>query len=223
MPSVLLFYPTLMTNIAIADDHVLFRKLLRQFIEEKLQMPVLFEAGNGKELLSLLSSREEQKMPDIIIMDIGMPVMNGQEATSAVKAKYPSIKILAISSMVHEHTLRDMLQRGAHGFVSKNAAPDVLDEAIKTVITGKLYIQEQMLPERQVKYALHEPKPFLSHKQLTFLQLCVSDKSYKEIASDMQVSPNTVESYREDLFKKLNIKTRQGLVIYAFMTGLIAL
>ncbi|MFL9482677.1 response regulator [Chitinophagaceae bacterium LWZ2-11] len=207
-----------MKTIAVADDHALFRKMLIQLIELSSDWKVIMEAQNGEELLHQLNTTDTY--PDIILMDILMPVMDGKEATSFIQIHYPEIKIIALSALMHDHVILDMLRRGASGFITKQIEPEKLIIAIDTVMNKGIYIEEGLCENYSFINHPKFEKPILSDKQITFLKLCTSDKPYKEIADIMNISPNTADSYREELFRKLNIKTRQGLAIYAFKAGL---
>jgi DNA-binding NarL/FixJ family response regulator len=199
-----------MIKIALVEDHSLFRTMLRKFIEVTLGWLVIMEACNGADCIQQLTEAIQQ--PDILLMDISMPVMDGRQATAIITGLFPSIKIIGISSLLHEHVINDMLTKGAKGFISKSADEQVFLKCVHSVMDNHLFI-ETVLEENNDNT---EMTVIITDKQKQFLRLCATDKGYKEIANIMHISYSTVDSYRAELFKKLNVNSRQGLVIYAF-------
>src|SRR5476651_565131 len=200
--------------IAIVDDHTLFRNGVAGLMGEFEELHVVFEAGNGQELQQMLT---KHTLPQVILMDINMPVMDGYAATQWVKEKYPQIKILALSMFEDDKAVIRMIRSGASGYVLKESKPRELLEAIKTIHTKGVYINELVSGKLIRSMTDNEPNHF-SKKELEFLKLCCSELTYKEIADQMFISPRTVDNYREALFQKLNIKSRTGLVLYAIQS-----
>ena len=199
-------------NIAIIDDHTLFRNGVAALMREFEELEVVFEAENGEQMQLMFV---KHRLPQVILMDINMPVMDGYAATKWVKDKYPQIKILALSMFEDDKAVIRMLKSGASGYVLKESRPKELLEAIKTINEKGVYINEMVSGKLFRQISGKEEKLDLSKKEMEFLKLCCSELTYKEIASIMFVSPRTVDNYRESLFEKLHLKSRTGLVLYA--------
>jgi len=198
--------------IAIVDDHTLFRSGVAGLMSEFAELQVVFEAGNGQHLQQMLP---KHPLPQVILMDINMPVMDGYDSTRWVKENYPQIKVLALSMFEDDKAVIKMIKCGASGYVLKESKPKELLEAIKTIHTKGVYINELVSGKLIRSVMEDENVPGFTKKELEFLKLCCSELTYKEIADKMYVSPRTVDNYREALFMKLNLKSRTGLVLYA--------
>ena len=207
-------------NIAIVDDHTLFRNGLAALMNEFEELNVIFSAGNGEQMQQMLA---KSPLPDIILMDINMPVMDGYKATAWLKETYPNIKVLALSMFDDEKAVIGMIKNGACGYVLKESKPREVLEAIKTIFSKGVYINELVSGKLLYSIANQENAPLFSAKEIEFLKLCCSELTYKEIADRMCVSPRTVDNYRESLFQKLNLKSRTGLVLYSIKNQLIRL
>jgi DNA-binding NarL/FixJ family response regulator len=197
--------------IAIVDDHTLFRDGVAALMAEFDELQVVFEAENGEQMQHLLA---KHPLPQVILMDINMPVMDGYLATKWVKDNYPQIRVLALSMFEEDKAVIRMIKSGAGGYVLKESKPRELLHAIKTINEKGVYINE-MVSGKLVRKVADDDGPEFSRKEFEFLRLCCSELTYKEIADLMFVSPRTVDNYRESLFQKLNLKTRTGLVLYA--------
>jgi two-component system, NarL family, invasion response regulator UvrY len=211
-----------MINIALADDHTILRKGVAEILSKFENMAVTVQAGDGKELIAKLQSA--QSLPQVCVLDISMPEMNGYDTAAAIKKRWPEIKILALSMYDTELNIIKMLRNGAHGYVLKDADPEELRYAITEVCRNGYYHSElvngrilhQMLDtDNKIHFELNE-------RETAFLSYCCSEYTYKEIAGKMFLSPRTIDGYREALFKKLNITTRTGLAIYAIKSGIVA-
>ncbi len=181
------------------------------------------EAVNGNDLLTQLQKADI--LPTVILSDIIMPVMDGRELTITIKKLYPHIKVIALSSLHHEDTVIDMFRCGAKGFMTKSIEPDSFIKALHTVINNQYFlfdgINENIFSSSN---AIHCNKNHsLTEKQIQFVQLCATDLTYKAIAEKLEISPRTVDAYRDHLFEKLNIKSKAGLVLYAMQNGFIEL
>ncbi len=211
-------------KIALADDHTLFRKGVEELIADWDNMEVVLSECNGAELLKKLTAGNV--MPDICILDINMPEMNGFETARAIKATWPHMHILAVSVYDTEFNVISMLRAGAGGYVLKDARPDALKAAIEglykngfhhsELVTGR--ILHQLLSQTQEANTAS-----LNAKEVEFLKLCCTEMTYREIADIMGVSHRTIDNYRDQLFEKLAIKSRTGLVLYAIRTGIAAI
>src|SRR6187200_1518246 len=213
-----------MATIALADDHVLLRNglanLIRNFGHE-----VLFEANNGEDMIKYIQVGKE---PDMILMDINMPVKDGYESAAWLKNNYPEIKVLALSMLDDENAIIRMIKNGARGYVLKESEPAELRNAINAVLQKGFYYSE-MVTGRLVHSisgvddeSQHSQQVIqLSEREIEFLKLACTEMTYKEIAGKMFLSPRTIDGYRDALFLKLDIKTRTGLVIYAIKNGIV--
>lgn len=209
-----------MPTIGLADDHILLRKGLVSLVQN-LGYSVLLEVDNGNELIQKLQSGIE---PDLILMDINMPVLDGYEATKWIKENKPLIKVLALSMYDDEKAIMKMLRNGARGYILKDSEPSELRMALEAVITKGYYYSE--LVTGKLIHAINggnetsKQEVKLNERELEFLKLACSELTYKEIAAQMHLSPRTIDGYRDALFEKLDIKTRTGLAIYAIKNGI---
>jgi len=210
--------PALSISIAIVDDHTLFRSGLASLLDEFDEIKVLFEGINGLDLQNKIKNHPDLQL---ILMDINMPVMDGYAATKWVKENYPHVNILALSMLEDEKAIIGMLKAGAGGYMLKESTPIDLLNAIKAITEKGFYVNDLVSGRLLVALKDGDAKPIFSARELTFLQHCSSELTYREIADLMNVSPRTVDNYRESLFAKLNIKSRTGLVVYAIKNNLI--
>jgi DNA-binding NarL/FixJ family response regulator len=211
--------------IAIVDDHTMFRKGLASLVNLFPGYKVLFDAANGQDFIKQLQPRH---LPDILLLDIVMPEMDGYATANWVHINYPEIKVLALSTMDSETAIIKMIKNGAKGYVLKDAEPSELKKSFDDVLSLGYYYNE--LVSRKVLQSVHQLTEEnnsistfarLSEKELTFIRLACSEKTYFEIAKEMFLSERTIDGYRDALFKKLNVKSRVGLVLYAIKNGLV--
>jgi len=209
------------TTIAMADDHTMLRNALAQMIEGFGDYKVVMQASNGKELLEKLSDMEK---PDLILLDISMPEMNGIETARQISRNYPEIKMIALSMMDNETSVVSMIKNGARGYILKDAEPAQLKEALTNVLKIGYHFSEKVTG--RLVYSLSQNNenaestgPRLSDREKAFLTLACTELTYKEIADKMGVSPRTVDGYRDGLFEKLGLKSRVGLAMYAVKEG----
>jgi two-component system invasion response regulator UvrY len=212
-------------KIALADDHVLLRNGLANLLRE-LDYEVLFEASNGIDLQEKL---QEKALPEVVLMDINMPQMDGYETTQWLKRHHPQVKVLALSMYDDENAIIRMLKAGAKGYILKDSDPSELKQAIHSVqskgfyhsdlVTGRLIHTINHLDEQEHSSA--RDVLGLSERELEFLKLACTESTYKEIAEKMYVSPRTVDGYRDALFERLGSKSRVGLVLFAIRNGII--
>lgn len=201
-------------NLALADDHALFRKGLSELVAGFDHMNILFDAANGAELIEKL--RAAKTLPDICILDINMPVMNGYETAEKIKTEWPDMKILALSMLDTELNIIKMIKAGAGGYILKDAEPKELQKALQAVHKDGFYHSDLVTSRLRIK----EGPLNLTDKEETFLGYCCSELTYRDIAERMNVSPRTVDGYRDILFAKLDVKSRTGLAIYAIKSGI---
>lgn len=207
-------------KIAIVDDHTLFRSGLSALLKEFEVIQVVFEANNGIHMQEML---KKNTLPDVVLMDINMPIMDGYNTTKWLRENYPQLKVLALSMFEEDKAVIGMIKNGASGYVLKESKPSEVVAAIISIYKKGSYINELVSGKLIHSIANHVTDIHFSKNELEFLKLCCSELTYKEIADLMFVSPRTVDNYREALFSKLNIKSRTGLVLYAIKNGLITL
>jgi DNA-binding NarL/FixJ family response regulator len=213
--------------IAIVDDHTMFRKGLSILINLFPAYEVLFEAANGKELIDKI---DPDRLPDIVLLDVNMPDMNGYASAEWLRVNYPDIKVLALSTMDADTAIIKMIRHGAKGYILKDAEPAELKQAFDEVLALGYYYNELVTRKvmQSISHLVDEKSPLnaivkLSDREMEFMRLACSEKSYQVIAKEMFVSERTVDGYRESLFKKLNVSTRVGLVLYAVKNNLVML
>jgi DNA-binding NarL/FixJ family response regulator len=212
------------TNIALVDDHALLRNGLAALIESFEGYTVLFQADNGKQFIGQIKIHGA---PDIILLDITMPEMNGFETAAWIKQNAPAIKILVLSMMDNDDVVISMLKAGARGYILKDSKPVVFKQALDNIRDSGFYMNE-LVSNKMLNYVNQDDTngkersliSQLSPRELTFLQYACSEMTYKDIATEMQVSPRTVDGYRDELLKKLNLQSRVGLVLFAIKHGL---
>lgn len=208
-----------MHKIALVDDHTLLSQAIGNLVEgfEEFQTEGIFK--NGQDLLTALKAQEIN--PEIVLMDVNMPVLNGIETTKILTEEFPQIKVLALSVEEEETTIIQMLKAGARGYLSKDIQKDVLWQALKTTLdTGFYHTQNvtQVLLGNMHKKSNELDE--LKEREIEFIQLACTDLTYKEIADKMFLSPKTIDNYRDSVFAKLNIKNRVGLVLFAIKSGI---
>lgn len=209
-----------MAAIVLVDDHVLLRNGLSSLIKS-LGHTVVFEADNGNDFCNKLNAAQ---VPDIILLDINMPTMDGYETCRWVKNNYPGIKVLALSMYDKEDAIINMLKAGARGYLLKDSEPMQLKTALHDIEHKGYYYSD--LVNGKLIHAINQLEesnnlPQLSERETAFLKYTCTELTYKEIADKMYVSPRTVDGYRDSLFEKLNVKTRVGLAMYAIKKGLV--
>ena len=216
---------TLKPGVVLVDDHVLLRNGLASLIRGFGEYEVLFEACGGKDLIRQLKN---SRPPDIILLDINMPEMDGYDTACWLRRNYPDIKVLALSMYETDNAIVRMLKNGAKGYVLKDIDAGVLKVALDSVlekgfyytdmVTGKLIHTISTLddPELRMRRLLA-----LNERELEFMKLVCTEWTYKEIADRMYLSPRTIDGYRDALFEKLNVRTRVGLAMYAVRSGIV--
>lgn len=212
------------TTIILADDHPIVRKALRNDLEKEADFAVLAEAGDGEEAVKLVS----ELTPDIVIMDIGMPKINGIEATRQIKASHPDIIVLVLTVYDDVEHILGILESGADGYLTKNILVEDIIKSIRSVVAGETVLSPQVF-QQVLKYALrHSTKPVrldtgvkLTARELEILQLIAKGISNKEIADELKISSRTVKSHMVDIFRKLDVSSRTEAVITSLRIGFI--
>ncbi|GGB09089.1 response regulator [Puia dinghuensis] len=214
-------------GVVLVDDHVLLRNGLASLIRGFGGFDVLFEASDGKDLIRQLRI---SRHPDIILLDIGMPEMDGFETACYLRRCYPEIRILALTMSDTDSAIVRMLKNGAKGYILKDIDAAGLKRALDSVVEKGFYYSE-MVTEKLIDTVSHRSEPerrirdlvLLNERELEFIRLVCTEWTYKEIADRMYLSPRTIDGYRDTLFEKLNVKTRVGLAMFAVKNGIVTL
>jgi DNA-binding NarL/FixJ family response regulator len=209
-------------KVVIVEDHILLSQAIAGLVNEFSKFEVPYQCNNGQELLDKL--KLPGNIPDVVLMDVNMPILNGIETTEILKKEYPQIKVIALSVEGAEGTIIKMLKAGAKGYLLKDVEKEILETALKEVIsTGYYHTKEvssilvnSLNDEHSAVYQLKE-------RELEFIKLVCSELTYKEIAEKMFLSPKTIDGYRDALFQKLHVKNKIGLVLYAIKNKIVHL
>ncbi|MBN2166367.1 MAG: response regulator transcription factor [Marinilabiliaceae bacterium] len=211
-------------KLFLVDDHKIFREGLKQLIEIEEVGTVIAEASNGQEFLTKL----EDAVPDLVLMDISMPVMNGIEATKLAKEKYPDLTILALSMHGDEEYYYKMIEAGVKGFLLKDSGIKEIERAIYSVVEGDSYFSNELLRKiisgmnKKSKESVPE-KDGLTSREIEVLQEICSGHTNEEIADKLCISAQTVKGHRSNLLSKTNCKNSASLVMYAIKYKLVDL
>ncbi len=211
-------------KIILADDHVLLRDALATLIDSFDELKVITAVSDGEALINTISNG---KLPDLVLLDLNMPKMDGFEAAAWLQKNCPAIKVLVLTMYDSEIALIRLLQVGVRGFLKKDIHPIELKAALISVAengyyyshntTGKLasFFQKNHSNQSSIEKAL------LNDLEIEFLKLASTELTYKEIADKMKITPRVIDSYRDTLFEKLDVKSRVGLAIYAVKNGIV--
>ncbi len=209
-------------SVLIADDHTIVRSGVRLLLEAETDIRVVGEALNGREALELTESLQ----PDIVLMDITMPEMDGLEATRQLKARFPHINVLVLTMHRSDDYFFEMLKAGASGYILKGAKTSELINAVRVVQQGEIFLYPSMTQKLVQGYIQlaewdNESEPSLSPREKEIFQLLAEGYSNKEIAEKLVISPSTVHSHRGNIMEKLGLGNRRDLIQYARKQGLI--
>ncbi|WP_343703141.1 response regulator transcription factor [Chitinophaga sp.] len=213
-------------KVAIADDHKIFRSGVINTLTPYANINVVFEAEDGEHLLQIM----QEQQPDVILMDLKMPRMDGIQATIKVKEKYPQVKVIILTMYEDDNFIVHLVENGANAYLLKNSEPEEIYEAICTTFEKGFYFNENV-NLALLKKVLHKNKQQfkptfknevqLTDRELEVLKLICNECTTQEISEQIFLSPRTVEGLRQKLLEKLNVKNTVGLVLYAFRNGLI--
>ncbi|QKJ30683.1 response regulator transcription factor [Mucilaginibacter mali] len=210
-------------RIAVVDDHTLFRQGISRLLLENEEISIVFDAANGAAMKEKIA---HHPLPDVVLMDITMPLVDGYEATRWLKQNYPQVKVLALSMFEDDEPIIKMLKCGAGGYILKESNASDLMYAIKTIAEHDYFLNELVSGKllRSIQDDVKAPDPIadLTANEIKFLEMCCSELTYKEIAGKMCLSPHTIDNYRDALFQKLDLKSRTGLVIFALKNNISA-
>ena len=204
--------PNTKSKIIIVDDHQLFSQSLELLIKSFGDYEVIERFENGKLFISYLQENPDTTI-DLVLLDVNMPVLDGLSTMKWVKENRPNLKVIALSVNDDEEIIIKMITNGAKGYLLKDTSPEIFKEAIECVIEKGFYFTELVSGMLVNKVNSDNKKISLKEKELVFIKHACTEMTYKEIASEMCLSPKTIDGYRECLFDKLEIKTRIGLVL----------
>lgn len=201
-------------KILIVDDHLLFSQSLELLIKSFGDYEVMERFENGKVFIDYIEENASKEI-DLILLDVNMPVLDGLSTMKWLKDFRPDLKVIALSVNDDEDIIIKMITNGAKGYLLKDTSPEIFKEAIECVIEKGFYFTELVSGMLINKVNSDNKKINLKEKEIVFIKHACTEMTYKEIASEMCLSPKTIDGYRESLFDKLEIKTRIGLVLYA--------
>ena len=211
-------------KVAIADDHVLFRTGVKTALSMKKDIRMIAEADNGMQLLNLLKHIQ----PDVVLLDIQMPIMDGITTLPEIKKLYPDIRVVMLTMHNDHSMISKLMELGANAYLTKNSDSEVIYEAVKTVYDQEFFFNaltnKALIDGLRTKRQADAGMPVdakLTDKEVTILKLMCEEKSTKEIADIVDLSPRTVEAIRDKLKSKTGAKSMAGLVMYAVKSGLI--
>lgn len=202
-------------SVVIVDDHTLLSQAISTMVNTFDKFKVLYTCKNGQELIDQFSA-SPKNIPDIVLMDINMPVINGIEATEWITENHSQVNVMALSVEDADTTILRMLKAGAIGYLLKDTEKSVLENALREIVENGFY-HSKKVTSLLMKSLSGGEKLEVNFKanELTFMKLACTEMTYKEIADKMCLSPKTIDGYRDNLFTKLNVKNRVGLVMYA--------
>ncbi len=213
-------------KLLLADDHTLLRDALSNLINNFDEFAVVASAGNGDEVVKSIKNGCN---PDIVLMDLNMPVMDGYATAKWLQQQHPKIKVVILTMYDSEIALIRLLQVGVNGFLKKDIHPAELRKALLTVAAGEYYYSNQTTGKIASLFRKSPDKPsslekaLLTDMEIDFLKLASTDMTYKEIAQTMKLTPRHIDACRDNLFDKLEVKSRVGLAIYAVKNGIITI
>lgn len=208
-------------NVCLADDHTLFRKGLIRLLQSFRRIGEIREAANGKELLSLV----EAKVPDVVLLDLHMPEMGGDEVCAWVDSHYPDVRIIMLTMEDSEEYIQQLITMGAHAYLSKTAPPDEVEDAIYTVVDKEFYHNPLVVEAlrnitRREGPQIRRDVPRFTDRELEIIRLICEEYTMKEVAGFLDLSESTVQNQRAVIMDKMGVKNTAGLVKYAITRGL---
>ena len=202
-------------SVVIVDDHTLLSQAIAAMVNTFSKFKVLYTCKNGQELIDKFSL-SPKFIPDVVLMDINMPIMNGIETTEWITKNHQEVNVMALSVEDEEATILKMLKVGAIGYLLKDTEKAVLESALVEIVENGFYHTKSVTNILMKSLSGNgKEEILLNDRQVTFMKYACSELTYKEIADRMCLSPKTIDGYRDVLFTKLNVKNRVGLVMYA--------
>lgn len=213
-------------RIALADDEALFRRGIALILEEMEDTEIIFEADNGQSMLDQLARAPVQ--PDVLLLDLNMPVLNGVDAAKALREQYPELRFIVLTTYFSKSFVLSMLELGAAAYLPKNATPELMQTTVREVVEKGFFYNDEVLAiirENMVKPSRQKlSKPFqpnLTAREKEVLQLICEERTTPEIAEQLFISTRTVEGHRNNLLSKLQCRNTAGLVVVALQEGLV--
>jgi DNA-binding NarL/FixJ family response regulator len=215
---------SLPANVFVVEDHLLLRDAISQLLSSFDGYTVCGQAGNGNEFIRKIG---RGPVPDVVLLDIHMPLMDGAETARWIKLNHPKIKVIALSMFTDEFNIIRMIRAGASGYLAKDSSPGELKAALEKVRHGHFYYSD-LVSSAMMKNVICDPDDpqneyKLSARHLEFLKLASTEMTYKEVAYHMHLSVRTVDSYRDELFERLKVRSRIGLVRFAIKNKIVEL
>jgi DNA-binding NarL/FixJ family response regulator len=203
-----------MIKVATADDHSLLRKALTKLVNSFDQCKMVLEADDGKSMLQQLRALTEKDRPDVVLLDVNMPVMDGYETAQILRKEFPTIKVVALSMFSNANTVVRMLKFGVRGYLTKNVEPDELLDAIKEVYKGNRYFSSIVI-RAAMEYlsTADESSDKLTQKEEEVVKLIFQEKTSEEMAKKLAVSKRTVDTMIANIMEKLRVNSRVGIVL----------
>jgi two-component system, NarL family, invasion response regulator UvrY len=208
-------------KVVLVDDHTLFRKGMVELINNFPDFEVVWDVCNGSEFVNEIRTKT---YPDLVLLDIAMPVMDGFGTGQWIKKKFPDLKFIVLSMSDNEGEIIRMIKIGARGYILKDADPAYLERALRDIVAKGFYYSEWLsgtLINNIRGLDAKKEEDVLSEKELEFLKLACTEMTYKEIADKMNLSARTIDGYRDAIFEKLSLKSRVGIVLYAIKHGIV--
>lgn len=211
-------------KVAIADDYRIFREGLKVSLSQDDKMDMIFEVDNGEDLLKNI----ETNKPDVVIMDLKMPIMDGMEATQQLRKKYQDIKVVVVSMYDDDKFIIHLMEIGANGYLFKNAEPDEIRKAIHSVYENGYYFNDivnkallkKLVLKGNIKPSFNQNVE-LTERELQVLKLICEEKTAAEIGKEIFLSPRSVEGIRQRLIEKIGVRNTAGLVMFAAKNGMV--
>lgn len=213
-------------RVILADDHVLIRRSLRLLLDSRPDVEIIGECSDGREVVSMV----QELRPDIVLMDVSMPELNGIDATRQIKQLCPSTRVIILTAAVATDQVRDALRAGALGYVLKRSDIDELVLAISLVSRGNTYFSSELAEKLDLVQLMHEAQmddhrsdlDRLSQREREVLQLLAEGHTGRKIAERLYISPKTVEGHKTRLMQKLGARNRSDLIRFALTSGLVS-
>lgn len=209
-------------KVIIIDDHLLFSQSLKYLINSFEDFIVVDNFENGKDFIdSVQANKIDTDEIQLVLLDVNMPILDGLKTMEWIKKNRENLKVIALSVNDDEETIIKMIKNGAKGYLLKDTSPKIFEEALKTVTDKGFFFTELVSGLLVNRLDQTNNKHELKDKEIVFIKHACTEKTYKEIADEMCLSPKTIDGYREQLFCKLEIKTRIGLVLYAIKNKIV--
>ena len=211
--------PTLAVRILITDDHGVVRQGLRMFLSLDPELEVVGEATNGEEALKLA----RDLAPDVVLMDLVMPVMDGISATGAIRSELPDVEVIALTSVLEDASVTGAVKAGAIGYLMKDTEAEELGRAIKAAAEGRVYLAPEAAARLMREVRTPESPETLTERETEVLQLLARGKANKQIATSLYVTEKTVKAHVSSILAKLGVSSRTQAALYAVRAGLVSM